>query len=108
MQQADLWVEVRKKTGKPKRRWNIPKPFADARCSEAILAFLGKPEVGLKRRCDEVDWGGGSVSSREENRLGEEEQLCCFVCSGMQRVPQHTDQWGFSPLLVRTARCNLP
>jgi len=73
LQQADPWVEIRKKTGKPKRRWNMAKLFADARCCEAILAFLGKTEVGLKRRCDEVGWGGGSVSSREERRFGEEE-----------------------------------
>jgi len=46
---------------------------ADAGWSEAILAFLGKTEVRLERRCDEVDWGGGSVSSREEDRLEEEE-----------------------------------
>ena len=38
-----------------------------------ILAFVGKTEVGLKWRHDEVDWGGGSVFSREEDRLGEEE-----------------------------------
>jgi len=73
MHQADLWVEIRKKTGKHKRRWDMAKPFAGARCSDAILAFLGKTEVGLKKRCDEVDRGGGSVSSREEDRLKEEE-----------------------------------
>ena len=72
MQQADLWVEVRKKTGNPKRMWNMAILFADARCSEAILAFLGKTEMELKRRCDEVDWGGESVSSREDRSEEEE------------------------------------
>jgi len=51
----------------------MAKLFADARCSEAILAFLGETEVGLKRRCGEVDWGGGSVSSTGEDRLEEKE-----------------------------------
>jgi len=51
----------------------MAKPFADTRCSDAILAFLGKTEMELERRCDEVDWGGGSVSSRKEDRSEEEE-----------------------------------
>jgi len=54
------------------------KLFADARCSETILAFLEETEVGLKR-CGEVDWGGGSASSTGENRLEGEEQLRCSV-----------------------------
>jgi len=33
----------------------MAKLFADGRCSEAILAFLGKTEVGLKGRCDDVE-----------------------------------------------------
>jgi len=62
MQQADLWVKVWKKTGKPKRRWNMAKLFADARCSEATPASPRKTEVGLKRRVDGVGWVGGSIS----------------------------------------------
>jgi len=34
----------------------MAKLFADARCSEAILAFLRETEVGLKRRCDGLGW----------------------------------------------------
>lgn len=41
-------MEARKKTGKNKKRWSMAKLFVDARFSEAILAFLGKTEVGLK------------------------------------------------------------
>jgi len=53
----------------------MAKLFADARRSKAILTFLGKTEVGLKRRYDEVDWGGGSVSPRAEDRLEGDEYV---------------------------------
>lgn len=46
MQQTDPWAEIQKMTGKHKRRWNTARLFADEKCSEPILAFLGKTEVG--------------------------------------------------------------
>jgi len=73
--------------------------------------FLGKREVGPKRRCDEVDWGGGSASWRG-GRVGGRGVamlfLFVFVCKGCRNV---LTNGGPSPPLARAARktwCNLP
>jgi len=53
--------------------------------SEAILAFLGKTEVGLERLCDEGHWGGGSVSFSEGYRLGEEKSISYVILFDLVR-----------------------
>jgi len=80
----------------------MAKIFADARCNEAILTFLGEAEVGLKRRCGEVDWKrilhrGGQVGGR-----GVVTSFCflCLVCEGRCNVLTYG---GPSTQLVRAA-----
>jgi len=65
----------------------MSKLFADERCREAISDFITKTELVMKRRSDDEDRGGRSVSS-QEYMPGEGVLQCRFVCFGIQTVPK--------------------
>ena len=77
-QQRALWKEVRKETGKGRRWWNDHEPFADRRCSQAVLNFLASTEVGKTvpaagedARSEASEWELRERAEREEERRAE-------------------------------------
>ena len=48
IQRDDLRVEVQKKTGKHKRKWDVTKLFADVRCSEDIFSLPRGDRGGIE------------------------------------------------------------
>ena len=81
-QQRTLWKEVRKETGKGRRWWNDHEPFADRRCSQAVLNFLTSTEVGKTvpaveedARSEASEWELQERAEREEERRAEAEAL---------------------------------
>jgi len=70
-QQVILWAEVRKKTKKRKGQVQISEPFAEEKCSPAVLDFLRSTGVGrtVPREDgeNEADQGGPSESSGAED-----------------------------------------
>ena len=59
MPQKILLAEVRKETGKWKRRWKIQDLLPDRRCSQAVLDFLTSTDVGRIVPAVEVDADNG-------------------------------------------------
>jgi hypothetical protein len=78
-QQKILWAEVKKETGKWKRRWKVRDLLADGRCSRAVLDFLSATDVGRRVTRVEEEDAASAVSELEvrERRvdLGEWEEL---------------------------------
>ena len=55
-----------KATKRGKRKWKIVELFADGRCSEAILEFLGPTDVGRKVPTEKATEAESSESGTEQ------------------------------------------
>jgi hypothetical protein len=69
-QRKILWAEMWKETGRAKNRLKIREPFADERCSRAILDFLATTDVG--RRIQDTAEEAAQSEMSEEIREREE------------------------------------
>jgi ribonuclease HI len=83
-QQKTLWAEVRKETGRGKRRWKVRELLADERCSRAVLDFLATTDVGRRvlapaddedAQSEVSEWELRERREREEERRAEAEGL---------------------------------
>jgi hypothetical protein len=82
-QQKTLWREVRKETGRGKRRWKVRDLLADERCSRAVLDFLATTEVGRRvpapaeedAQSEASEWELRERRELEEERRAEAERL---------------------------------
>jgi hypothetical protein len=82
-QQKTLWAEVRKETGRGKRRWKVRDLLADEICSRAVLDFIATTDVGRRvpapaekdAQGEASEWELRERREREEERRAEAEEL---------------------------------
>ena len=68
---------LEKDTKRGKRRWKLAEPFADERCSEAILEFLRTTDVGRKVPVEKAETESSESGTEQECPRGE---CVCGLC----------------------------